>query len=282
LNKLKPEFSFEGKIVFQSNMDGDNEIYVLQEEGLIKLTDNSWEDTFPVWSPGGEKIAFSSNQYGSFDIFIMNSDGKGKTKLTSSKLNEKDPSWFPDGEQIVYTEEKKGLLRRKSTLYVLDLASKKSKRLIPDFSNTQALANVSPANPDWITFTGKKFAGWDVAVFFRNLNKVQFLEEKGKSCRGRFSRDGKKIAYVNSLSDGKGDIWVMNPDGTSKKRLTFRNETYDYFPSWSPDGKQIIFCSSLQHEHEGDWALYILDVKTGKARLLFDSPGNDIFPDWTR
>ena len=72
----------------------------------------------------------------------------------------------------------------------------------------------------------------------------------------------------------------MNPDGTQKTRLTLRNDTYDYFPSWSPDERYIVFNSSRQHDHDGDWALYLIEVKSKKVILLFDSPGNDVFADW--
>jgi len=279
---LKIKSPFKGKIVFQSNMDGDDEIYVLKPDGLKKLTDNSWDDSFPVWSPDGKKIAFTSNPEGNFDIFIMKADGSEKTQLTFSKHDEKDPSWFPDGKKIVYSEEKRGILRKKSVLFLLDIQSKKSKKLIPEFSNTHGIAHVSPFNSNWITFTGKRTMGWDAAIFYREKNTVQFLQDGGKSCRGRFSRDGEKIAYVNSIPDGKGDIWLMNPDGTQKKSLIASNETYDYFPSWSPDGNYIVFCSSLQISLKGDWELCILEISTGKVFPLFDSPGSDIFPDWQK
>ena len=122
---------------------------------------------------------------------------------------------------------------------------------------------------------------YGVKIYNIEKNQVNFLNIGGKSCRARFSKDGKKLAYVSSINaDGKSDIWIMKSDGSEQLRLTLRNDTYDYFPAWSPDSSYIVFNSSLQHNLNGDWQLYILDVKTGKANLLFDSPGNDIFPDW--
>jgi dipeptidyl aminopeptidase/acylaminoacyl peptidase len=280
--EIKTDFPFMGKIVFQSNMDGDDEIYALHQDGLEKLTDNDWEDRYPRWSPDGNRIAFHSNVNGNFDIFVMKEDGTDKTQQTFSKRDEVDASWFPDGKKIAYSVEKKGILRRRSTLFVIDLQSKSIKRLIPDFENTHAIATVSPKNPDLITFTGKRTIGWDAAIYNRKKNTVEFLEEKGESCRGRFSNDGKKIAYVSSRLDGKGDIWLMNPDGSEKTRLTERDKMHDYFPSWSPDDKYIAFNSSTQHSHEGDWALLVLEVSTKKIFPLFDSPGNDTFPDWKK
>jgi len=72
----------------------------------------------------------------------------------------------------------------------------------------------------------------------------------------------------------------MKPDGSDKTRLTKMDDTYEYFPCWSPDGKYIVFNSSKRIEHDSDWKLYIMKIKTQEIFFLFDSPGNDIFPDW--
>ena len=276
---LNPKHAFQGKIIFQSNLDGDNEIYSLTKQKLTKLTNNSWDDEYPVWSPDGSKIAFTANPQGNFDIFIMNPDGTDITAVTSSPSNEADPSWFPDGRSIAYTKEIKKLMRTEGVLYRVDIDSKREKKVIPRYSKINTIPDVSLTDP-FITFTGKRMMGWDVAVYDMENNKVLFLDDGGKSCRARFSPNGKKLAYVSSKADGKGDIWLMNPDGSQKTRLTERDETYDYFPSWSSDGKHIVFNSSHKHDHNADWKLFIIEVKSRNTYLVFDSHGNDNFPDW--
>jgi Tol biopolymer transport system component len=132
-----------------------------------------------------------------------------------------------------------------------------------------------------IAFTGKKTMGWDVFMFERRTKMLTQLTEGGKACRPHFSRDGRKIAYVSAKADGNGDIWLMNPDGTGKTRLTERDETADYFPSWSPDEEYIVFSSSLEHRIDrGNWSLFLVRVKTKEIFPLLDSPGRDVFPDW--
>ncbi len=279
--ELKPEFPIEGQIVFQSNFDGDNEIYLLSGMKITKLTDNSWDDEYPLWSPDGEKIAFMANPGGNYDIFIMNSDGSEIMPLTSFSSDEKTLAWFPDGKSIVYTREIKKFLRKELSLFRIDIHSKKTKRLIPGYNKGHAIPHVSPSEP-LVTFTAKRTFGWEVAVYDMNRGKVSYLAEGGKSCRARFSRDGKKLVYVSNKEDKKGEIFIMDPDGSQKTRLTERHETYDYFPCWSPDGQYIAFNSSHQGDHNGDWKLLILEVQSRKIRLLFDSPGNDAFPDWHR
>ena len=277
--EIKPEFLIEGHIVFQSNFDGDNEIYLLSGMDITKLTDNSWDDEYPLWSPDGKKIAFTANARGNYDVFIMNSDGSEITPLTSSSSDEKTLAWFPDGRSIVYTGETKKFIRKELSLFRIDIDSKKTQRIIPGYNKGHAIPHVSPSEP-LLTFTAKRMIGWEVAVYDMDDHKVTYLDEGGKSCRARFSKDGKKLVYVSNKEDKKGEIFIMNPDGSQKIRLTERDETYDYFPCWSPDGQYIAFNSSHQGDHNGDWKLFILEMKSRKTFLLFDSPGNDVFPDW--
>lgn len=275
----KPRLAFTGKIIFQSNLDGDNEIYLLTAEKLTQLTDNDWQDEYPVWSPDGTRIAYTANPQGNYDIFYMQADGSGITQVTDLSTQEKEPAWFPDGKSIIYTREEKKILRKGISIHQVNLNTRRSKKALANYSKPHGIADVASSGT-LITFTGKRGFGWDTAMYDRSSSRVTFLNEGGKSCRARFSPDGGKLAYVSSQADGKGDIWQMDPSGTGKIRLTERPQTYDYFPSWSPRGDRIVFNSSRQHDHNGDWQLFILNVKTGESKLLFDSPGNDVFPDW--
>ncbi len=271
--------SFSGRIVFQSNADGDNEIFLLTREGVRQLTDNSWDDEYPAWSPQGDTIAFASNREGNFDIFLMKADGSEVKAVTSADADEHEPAWYPDGRGLAYALESKKLLRTSTAIHRIDLETGRTRRVIPRYSRTHGIPQISPSSPQMV-FTGKRTFGWDVAAYDWASNQVRFLVEGGKSCRARFSPSGHKLAYVSSGADGKGDIWMMDADGGGQIRLTHRDMTYDYFPDWSPDGRFLVFNSSLQHEHGGDWQLCLYDIESQAVALLYDSPGNDIFPDW--
>jgi len=275
----KQAFDFGGEIIFHSNFDGDNEIYKLSKAGIEKLTNNSWDDEYPAWAPDKSKIAFTANPEGNYNIYTMTPQDTRITQITTAKTDDKDPAWFGDGRHIAYSQWKKRNVNKGLQLFKVNIESKKAERALPDYDKIHALPHVSPTL-QLITFTGKRLMGWDVAMYDTQTKNVEFLVEGGNSCRARFSRDGKKLAYVSGSADGKGDIWLMNPNGTDKIRLTNRDETYDYFPCWSPDGQYIAFNSSSQHDHNGDWQLYIIDIETKETILVFDSPGNDVFPDW--
>ncbi len=278
---LRPETAFSGRILFQSDLDGDNDIYVLTSDGLTRLTDNAWDDRYARWSPDGKKIAFSANPAGNFDLFIMDADGRNLRAVTQSPEDELDAAWSPDGKSLVFTRDARPRGGDEAT-WTVDLASGRQSEAISGFRRSNGLPDVSPASGG-IVFTGKRrLGGWDVFFWDVRDQAVRELTKGGNACRPRFSPDGRRIAYVSSDADGKGDVWTMNADGSGKERITERSETYDYFPSWSPDGTRIVFCSNAKDKYanRGDWGLYLVDLSDRKTVRLLDSPGRDVFPDW--
>ena len=99
-NDLAPMFSPRGdRIAFESNRDGNYEIYVMNLDGgnqrnLTNLA--SANDQGPVWSPDGKRIMFYSTRDGSWDIFVMSDTGRNVTNLTNTPdIDELEPSWRP-------------------------------------------------------------------------------------------------------------------------------------------------------------------------------------------
>jgi len=106
----------EGTIAFQSNRDGNNEIYIMNGDGsgLTNLTNNPADDIGPVWSPDGKKILFLSSRDGNYEVYLMNADGSDPTNLTNSPAFEGDNGgpeaidWSPDGRKIAFTSDRNG------------------------------------------------------------------------------------------------------------------------------------------------------------------------------
>jgi Tol biopolymer transport system component len=84
------------------------------------------------------------------------------------------------------------------------------------------------------------------------------------------------IAFV-STRDGNSEIYVVNAGGTNLQRLTNSRE-WDYFPTWSPDGKKIAFYTHLT---SNKWIIQIMDADGGNVRRLVDNDFCDGAPYWS-
>ena len=79
------------------------------------------------------------------------------------------------------------------------------------------------------------------------------------------------------------DIWVMNVDGSEKRRLT-NNGATNWAPSWHPDGKRIVFSSNMDDWREDlktfghNFELYLIDVNGGGLQRITYNDVFDSFP----
>ena len=110
-------------------------------------------------------------------------------------------------------------------------------------------------------------AWWKVGPRLRRL--------RGHLWSPRYSPDGKRIAFVHD-SGGRGQIYVMNPDGSDAMNLS-DNDFCDRSPRWSPDGKTIAFIS----DRTGDWDIYVMKSDGADRRRLAGNPGLDRAPAWS-
>lgn len=99
----------------------------------------------PSWSPDGTKIAFTSNQTGSLDIFVMNADGTNIVSLNTfassstanlPTSNEFDPFWLPNGTEIAFVSDRDGTFQ----IYKVSITTGTVTRLTPGG------LNLMPAN----------------------------------------------------------------------------------------------------------------------------------------
>ena len=160
----------------------------------------------PAWSPDGRHIVFVSNLSGHREIYVMNSDGSGRTRLTISVGSESsDPTWSPDGTQIAYSVSPSR--RNESQIYVMNADGSKQTQLTD--------------NPGWCLYPSWSPDGRRI-VFSYAI----------KSSPGKMD-----IFMMNA--DGSGKTKLTDTSNTSSQETC-------QVPNWSPDSANISFiCSSI-------------------------------------
>jgi Tol biopolymer transport system component len=105
----QPNWSPDGtKIVFVSNRDGNDEIYVMDADGqnAEQITDVPEPDLDPVWSPDGTQIVFTSGRAAAIDVWVMDADGGNARKLAGGK----EPDWFDPAFVVLFSVSFRGKL----------------------------------------------------------------------------------------------------------------------------------------------------------------------------
>jgi Tol biopolymer transport system component len=152
------EFGSEGKKL------SSYEIIAWAAGNEYNLTNNDVNDSGPVYSPDGSKIAFTSERSsGESEIFVMNADGTNPINLTKdSTSSDISPDWSPNGNKIAYLSNGSGNF----DISVMKADGSEKKRL-----TTTTTGEAFPAfSPD-----GKKIAfvrnrGSNTEIFTKNLS----------------------------------------------------------------------------------------------------------------
>lgn len=228
--------SSDGKrIVFVSGRAGNPDLFRVNADGsdLKNLTQNSFTDANPGFSPDGSRIVFMSDRDGQADIFMMNVDGTGAVNLTRSTVSENEPNWCRN-DRIVYTRSD---APRKVDLYTMRSDGSDVRRLTFD----DVIVNTPRWSPDCarIAFSSTRHAGpngdarndLDLYVINADGTGLQRLTTTpGFDITPAWSPDGRRIAF-SSERDGNSEVYVMDADGSNATNLT-RNPANDQSPFW--------------------------------------------------
>ena len=110
--------------------DQENDLWIwdVRRAALARLTLDPRQDWFPVWTPDGRRIVFSSNRSGQFNLWWQAADGTGAAEqLTTSDHVQFVTGITPDGTAVVFNE----VVQPMVAMDVLQLALDGTRRATP-------------------------------------------------------------------------------------------------------------------------------------------------------
>lgn len=252
----------------------------------------------PAWSPDDSKVAFSGYSNGTAGIWTMNKDGSNIQKvIVPANLNENDdePAWSPDGKQLAFTKtviepkQPHGFNITKQEIWIINQDGTNAKKL------------TEGKDPSWspdgkmLSFTKNTDEVWTIHADGSEAKKLT------KGMESSWSPDGQFIVYSNyhkitekiskhaSFQTSLKEIWAIHVKTNKRSQLTkgkideaqlaeWRNEVKanppktpiqyvssglysDWQPSWSKDGKSILFSRNSQQETGSHFSLYKMDLQ---------------------
>lgn len=229
-----PDVSPDGRwVAFQSDRDGDFDIYVMNLVGgqVTQITRNDWWDRLPAWSPDGQWIIYSSDVRGdeTFDLYRARPDGTDEQLVFSNGGRNSHVRYSPDGKSIVFTSGSDPLDSRTWEILRYDLESQETIQLTENESR-DASASFSPDGENILYVT---FRENDNAIALMDVdgdNKRILYDGQGNEWTAAFNPDGRYIVFT-TVVDGDDELFLMTADGRDVQRITFTGGAY---ASWIP------------------------------------------------
>ncbi|HQU81902.1 MAG TPA: LpqB family beta-propeller domain-containing protein [Pyrinomonadaceae bacterium] len=260
-----------GQIVFVSNRDGNQEIYKMNADGsnVTRLTNNTFAESDPQWSPDGTKIAFASARDGNSEIYVMNADGSNQTRVTNNTVFDTEPTWSPDSTKLAFQSLRSG----NRDIYAVNADGSNELRLTTS-TGQDILPKWSP-NGAQIVFISNRDGNYEVYTMSANGDaQTRLTTNTASEFSPDWSPDGSQILF-SSDRDGNGEIYVMSANGANQTRLTNSSSNEDA-PVWSPDGTKIVFIS----DRDGNFEVYTMNANGNGEVRLTNSASSDGPADW--
>lgn len=114
--RLYPAFSPDGSSLAYAEFTRDKLLGVVEEIGILdlgektfkKITDDGADSFDPAWSPTGDRIAYTSNKNGNYDIWVKDLKSGKQSRLTRNRAYDGEPAWSPDGSKIAFISSRSG------------------------------------------------------------------------------------------------------------------------------------------------------------------------------
>jgi len=263
-------FSADGRwITFQSTRDGRtcDQQYTMRSDGsaLTKVSVGG-KTTCGWFLPGSGRLFFASTHASDsacppkpdpskgyvwgidpFDIYTVGRDGKDLRRLTNFGVYTAEGVLSPDGKRIVFTSLKGGDL----DIYTMNVDGTDIRQL----TSTPGYDGGPWWSPD------------GTRIVYRAWHPTDTTEL-------RAYRDllGQRMIRPNRM-----ELFVMNADGSGQRQITSLGGA-NFGPSWTPDGRRIIFSSNHKNPRSRNFDLYLVNLDGSGLAQVTTNAEFDGFP----
>ena len=264
-------FSRDGQwITFQSTRDGRacDQQFVMRVDGtgLKRVSNGNGKTTCGWFLPDGQRLFFASSHahdsscpprpdpsrgyvwgLDRFDIYTANRDGSGLRRLTNYDVYTAEGVLSPDGRRIVFTSLKDGDL----DIYTMNVDGSDVRRL--------TTAPGYDGGP-WWSPDGTKI----VYRAWHPPDSAGLAEYRG-------------LLAQRMIRPNRMELWVMNADGSNQRQITQLGGA-NFGPSWTPDGRRIVFSSNYKNPRSRNFELYTVNLDGSGLEQITSHEEFDGFP----
>ena len=266
-----------GKIVFSYLGD----IWVANEDGsnVLRISDNTAREVYPRFSPDGRWIAFSSNRYGNYDVFIVPATGGTPRRLTYYTGSDEVVGWTRDSQNVIFrSSHGDGAFPGVATLYQVSIQGGTEQPLPVDWGfwgayspdGKQFVFNRHPAVWSRKHYRGSYSADLWVADLAQKTYTKLLPDEKYNRYWPMWGSNNEIYFVADPLPSEKNvkpgsaevrqsvnNIYKIPLKGGQPVQVTKHADGSLFWPSMSSDGKVIVY--------EDNFGIWKLDVASGKT-----------------
>jgi len=267
----------ESKLYFVSARSGSKEIWQMDYDGANQkqLTHLGSIALSPHVSPDGARVAFSGVTKDGWQILMYSMDLARLVSFPHFGGDNYSPSWSSDGQNIALSSSRTG----NTEIYSVSSTGSTPRRLTenkgPDVSPTW-----NPKTNAQIAWVSGRTGLPQIYTMASDGTNVVRLTDQGYAVSPSWSPNGQFLAFAwvrhyGPGAPGASDIYIMDVASKQWAQLTHDGGRND-FPSWSPDGRHIVF----QSNRTGKTQIWTMLADGSQPRQLTTS-GDNSQPNWS-
>ncbi|MBN1287034.1 MAG: PD40 domain-containing protein [Anaerolineae bacterium] len=215
--------------------------------------------TFTPTPPGVERILYTSERDGDYEIYMMNPDGVDRVRLTDNAADEFNPKFSPDGRRIAFISDLDG----DNELFVLRLDGGG----VAQITENEVEDHTPAWSPDGLSlaFYSERDGNGDIYIVSLETREVQRLTTHDLADYYPAWWPGRQIVFASNRA-GPDDLYVIDPlNGDAPVQLT-EGSAVDWYPAWSPTCRP-----------DSPWGTHGLPCRLAWSSLSSDTEGFQIF-----